>query len=246
LIPEGRLKDFLRYARRAALKRRIWPRTGDIALGDLERVTPVSNNWGFDRGTPVDRIYIEEFIADCREDIRGHVLEVYNDDYTTRFGGDRVTSSDILHDEPGLGRATLVFDLVDSANAPAEMFDCIICTQTLQLIYDVHAALSSLQTMLKPEGVLLLTAPGISATPHKGMGCYSDYWRFTTASFRTLLEETFQPGDLSIKAYGNVYAATGFLHGLAAEELDRKKLSYLDQDYEMLIAARAIKRTSSP
>jgi SAM-dependent methyltransferase len=242
LIPEGKFKDFLRFVKRALFKRRPFPAVGKVDLGDLERVTPVSDNWGFDRGKPVDRIYIEKFIAGCRADICGHVLEVYKDDYTTRYGGDRVTKSDILHDEPGLERATMVFDLVNSTEAPAGVFDCIICTQTLQLIYDVHAALASLHRMLKPGGVLLLTVPGISATPHRGMGGYSDYWRFTSPSVHALLARTFDPNDVSVRVYGNVYAATAFLHGLAAEELDADKLAYFDQDYEMLIGARAIKQ----
>jgi SAM-dependent methyltransferase len=246
LIPESKFKDYLRYVRRAVFKCRLFPGLGQVDLGDLDRVTPVSNNWGFDRGTPVDRIYIEEFMSGCRKDIRGHVLEVYNDDYTTRFGGSQVTRRDILHDKPGLERATLVFDLTNATEAPTELFDCIICTQTLQLIYDVRAALSSLQRMLKPGGVLLLTVPGISATPHKGMGGYSDYWRFASASVHALLEETFGSGDLSVRAYGNVYSATAFLHGLAVEELDKKRLTYVDQDYEMLIAARAVKHRGSP
>jgi len=245
LIPEGKFKDYLRYVRRALFKRRPLPAVGQVDLGTLDRVTPISDNWGFDRGTPVDRIYIEGFISDSRKDIRGRVLEVYNDDYTTRFGGDRVSHSDILHDEPGLERATMVLDLTNVSEAPAELFDCIICTQTLHLIYDVAAAIRSLHKLLKPGGTLLLTVPGISATPHRGMGGYDDYWRFTSASVRRLFEELFNGADLDIRTYGNVYAATAFLHGLAVEELDREKLVYSDSDYEMLIALRARRRTAS-
>jgi len=242
LIPEGKFKDFLRLILRALFKRKHFPAVGRVDLGSLDRVTPVSDNWGFDRGTPVDRLYIEDFISDYRDDIRGRVLEIYNDDYTSRFGGDSVSQSDILHDTPGLARATMVFDLTNTDAAPSGLFDCIICTQTLHLIYDISAAVRSSHKLLKPGGVLLCTVPGISATPHKGMGGYPDFWRFTSYSVRRLFEECFDGENLDIRRHGNVYAATAFLHGLAVEELDQEKLSYFDQDYEMLIALRVTNR----
>ena len=97
--------------------------------------------------------------------------------------------------------------------------------------------------MLKPNGVLLLTVPGISAAPRRGMGGYTDYWRFTSNSVKKLFQTWFGEGNIDVSAYGNVYAATAFLHGLAIEELDPNKLSYVDSDYEMLIALRAVKRS---
>ena len=48
---------------------------------------PVSRSFGFDRGTPVDRRYIEQFLARHAAAIRGDVLEVGDDGYTRRFGG---------------------------------------------------------------------------------------------------------------------------------------------------------------
>jgi SAM-dependent methyltransferase len=223
----------------------LLPAFGEVQLGCLERVTPVSNNWGFDRGTPVDRLYIETFINDCRADIQGRVLEVYNDDYTTRFGGARVTQSDILHNSPDLERATVVFDLTQPGDAPQGLFDCVICTQTLHLVFDVASAVESLHKVLKPGGVLLLTVPGISPSPRKGLGGYDDYWRFTSASVRRLFYGLFGEEHIDVRWYGNVYAATAFLHGLALEELDVEKLSYIDNDYEMLIALRAVKSSAA-
>ena len=50
------------------------------------RTQPLSRHWGFDRGTPVDRWYIERWLAGQARDIRGSVLEVKDSGYTTRFG----------------------------------------------------------------------------------------------------------------------------------------------------------------
>ena len=61
------------------------------------RLDPVSRDWGYDRGVPIDRYYIENFLDRHAGDIRGHVLEIGVDSYTWRFGGDRVTKSDVLN-----------------------------------------------------------------------------------------------------------------------------------------------------
>ncbi len=240
---ENKLIDFLRDVRRVLYKNTRLPAIGQVDLGSLDRVTPVSNVWGFDRGRPADRYYIEGFLADYRTDVHGRVLEVADNTYTVQFGGDRVSHSDILHDAPGHPRATLVADLSKVDQVPAARFDCVICTQTLHLIYDLSAAIQSLYKLLKPGAVLLLTVPGITAISREDMNRHGDYWRFTSAAVRKLFEARFDEADLRIKAYGNVYAATAFLHGLAVEELDQKKLDYFDRDYETLIAVRAEKPT---
>ena len=44
-----------------------------------------------------------------------------------------------------------------------------------------------------------------------------------------------------MKAYGNILTAIAFLHGMAAEELQKEELDYFDQAYEVLITVRALK-----
>ena len=66
-------------------------RIGAVEFGHLRRVRPISPNFGFDRGKPLDRRYIEDFLSHNAQDIRGHVLEVADNAYTLKFGGTRVT-----------------------------------------------------------------------------------------------------------------------------------------------------------
>ncbi|HWP42819.1 MAG TPA: methyltransferase domain-containing protein [Blastocatellia bacterium] len=219
------------------------PAVGRASFGSLRRVTPVSRVFGFDRGKPVDRYYIEGFLARYAGDIRGRVLEVGDDSYTRRFGGDRVSRSDVLQVTEGNPRATVVADLARADHIPSDSFDCIILTQTLHLIYDVRAALATLHRILKPGGVLLATFPGISQIDHYEWG-KSWYWGFTALSAKRLFEEAFQPENLDIETHGNVLAAVAFLHGLAQEELRKEELDYNDPDYEVTIAVRARKEAS--
>ena len=39
---------------------------GSVRFGDLRRLSPISRHFGFDRGTPIDRYYIEGFLAETQ------------------------------------------------------------------------------------------------------------------------------------------------------------------------------------
>ncbi len=216
------------------------PRVGRVHFGGLRRLTPISRDFGFDRGQPVDRFYIEQFLAGHKTDIRGNVLEIGDDLYTRQFGGDQVIKSDVLHVIEGNPKATIVADLTHAEQIPDNSFDCILLVQTLQFIYDSRAALRNAFRILKPGGVLLATASGIS---HRSRDEWQDswYWNFTTRSLRRLMEETFPSAELTVAAHGNVLAATAFLQGLAAEELQAQELRHDDPQYELVIAVRAVK-----
>lgn len=213
-------------------------------LGDAGSTTPISRAWGFGRGLPVDRRYIEHFLERHAGDIRGRTLEVGDDAYTRRFGGDRVERADVLYDRDGNPKATIVADLNAADDLEPELFDCIVFTQTLQFIYDVHAAVRTLHRLLRPGGVLLLTAPG---TTQSGPDEYSDswYWSFTTHALRRLLGDVFGDGQVEVEAQGNVLAAVALLHGLAVEDLAPGDLDRRDPHYEVVVTARAVKKAAS-
>ncbi len=233
---------------RSGSLRHLLPRSrpDGIRFGDLRRVTPVSRAFGFERGQPIDRYYIEAFLAHHATDVRGRVLEIGDDSYTRRFGGSRVTRSDVLDLRPDNPRATLVADLAHGGHLPGDAFDCIVFTQTLQFIFEAGAAVSTLHRLLARGGVLLGTFPVVSQICRYDMDRWGDYWRFTEASVRRLLEDAFGPGGATVESHGNVLAAVGFLHGLAAGELERRELDYNDPDYPILVTARAVKRAGGP
>jgi SAM-dependent methyltransferase len=211
-----------------------------IDFGNLRRVKPVSQEFGYDRGLPIDRYYIEKFLAAQANEICGRVLEIGDDSYTRRFGGQRVITRDVLHVVAGNPVATIIGNLSNADHIPSNTFDCFILTQTLHLIYDVPAALETIYRILKPGGTLLATFPGISQISNDQ---WADnwYWSFTTLSAQRLFEEIFPKANIKMETYGNVLAATAFLQGLAAKELTPEELDYLDPNYELLITVRAKK-----
>jgi SAM-dependent methyltransferase len=217
------------------------PPVGLVRFGALRRLTPISRQFGLDRGTPIDRYYIEQFLSAHAADIHGRVLEIGDDTYTRRFGAERVTQSDVLHVESSNPNATIIGDLTDAKEISSDRFDCIILTQTLQFIYEVRAAINTLYRILKPNGVVLMTTSGISQISRYDMDRYGHFWNFTSSSVKRLLEEVFSPRNIQITSQGNVLAAIAFLHGLAAEDLRRMELDYRDPDYELVLTIRAVK-----
>ena len=245
VLPE-RIQSWLRNQ---CLRFRGLPPVGGVWFGSLRRLTPISRSHGYDRGTSIARYYINQFIAANAADVKGHVLEIGWDLYTKTIGADRVTKGDVLSyvEAP---KATIVADLTCATSAhqiPANTFDCIICTQTLEYIYDPKAAVSHLYRILKPGGVLLATFPGISRVDrHEGVDDWGTYWYFTEQSARRLFQTYFPAEDILIKAHGNVLAAIAFLHGLAAEELRQEELAILDPEYAISLAIRAVKPDNTP
>jgi hypothetical protein len=202
----------------------------------LPGVEPVSRQFGFDRGKPVDRWYIERFVDQHRADVRGAVLEVAEDTYTQWYGNGQVTSSDVLH-HTGNDASTIIGDLTTGAGLPEATYDCFICTQTLPFIYDVHAAVRGMATLLRPGGIVLATVPGMSQVSREDKRDWGDWWRFTSQGAQRLFEEAFE--DVGVAAHGNVLSASAFLYGYAAEELTEGELAYGDPDYELVITVRA-------
>ena len=214
---------------------------GSVRFGDLRRLSPIGRGFGHSRGTPIDRYYIESFLARNAGSIRGRVLELADNRYTQQFGGSGIEKSDILAVEATNPNATIVGDLARADSLPEAAFDCIILTQVFQFVFDLRAAVATLYRALKPSGVLLVTAPGV--TPMED--AWPWYWSFTAAALRHLLEDKFGQDSVSVEAHGNIFAATAFLYGLATEELDVSDLNIDDSRYPVIVAGRAVKRVDS-
>lgn len=214
---------------------------GWVRFGSFRRLQPISAEWGFDRGLPIDRYYIEQFLRAHAGDVRGHGLEVKEDLYSTRFGGRALTRLDIVHPEAGNPHATIVADLTREDGLPAVTYDVVVLTQTLNFIYDVRAATATLHRILKPGGILLATVSGISKISGDDMARWGHHWSFTTRSAERLFYEFFPPASVEVRSYGNVLSAAAFLHGIASEELRPHELDFHDPDYQVLVSIRAVK-----
>lgn len=201
---------------------------------------PLSNYHGFDRGMPIDRFYIENFLEQNKEKIKGNCLELLNDNYIVKYGGEKVTKSEVLDIDRTNRDATIIGDIRNLKDIPDGTYDCVILTQVLQFIDDVEAAVSECHRILKSNGVLLATLPSLSRIDPVA-GVNDDYWRFTIASAKYIFGKKFKPEQTEIFSLGNVRSGIYFYAGLAQEDTRKKILRKNDPDFPLIITIKAIK-----
>lgn len=237
-----RLPHPVRHAARQVAR---WPRGRRIARrvrwGSLRRTRPVSVEYGLDRGTPVDRIYIDRFFAMHAADIHGAVLEVGGPVFSGRHGRG-VVSTDIVDIDGTNERATIVADLAAPDALPRAAFDCAVVPQTLQYVADPRAAVANLHDALRPGGVLLITVPVIAKID--GHAADVDRWRVTPVGLRDLLAAWCPTAEVSVESAGNVLVATAFLQGIAAEEMRATDFDVIDPMFPMIAMARVVRAGS--
>ncbi|MFT4088625.1 MAG: methyltransferase domain-containing protein [Gordonia sp. (in: high G+C Gram-positive bacteria)] len=235
-------EDRYRRLTREYTRRKQRPRIGRVDFGDLRVTEPLCGWYGRDRGGPIDRYYIENFLDEHRAQVSGRVLEIGERTYTERFGAG-VTQADMLHVDDVDG-ATYVADLADAPSIPSDAYDCVIITQTLQMIYDVRAAVATLHRILKPGGVLLCTVPGVTqlADPRWNR---TWYWSFTPLAAERLIGDEFGAGAVTVGMHGNVLAVTSFLQGLTPDDLTTDELDVADPSYPMIVTVEAVKNAQA-
>jgi SAM-dependent methyltransferase len=222
-----------------AQRMRTWargrPPVGLVRFGSLRRVRPIEPSW-FGRGMPVDRYYMAKFLSAHAADIRGRVLEVGDRNATTRFAAGPVESSDVLDVVP-TPRATIIGDL-SAPGLDVGTFDCVICVQTAQMIFDTATVFPNLRRLVAPGGTLLLTAHGLAQLDHGN--AWDDTWRFLPPALRKVLGREFGDANVEVRSYGNVLSAVALLHGIGARELRPRELDVVDEHYPVLVVGRAV------
>lgn len=199
-----------------------------LLFGDLGRTESLTD-WGFQRGLPVDRWYIEYFLKERANLVRGQVLEVKEDAYATRFGA---SSVDVVDIDASNERATIVGDLCDPTTLQPARYDAAIVTQTLQFVSDVEAALRNLLRSLRAGGSLLITVPALSRLCGP-----DDRWRWTPIGFEQQLRAAMaaESAEVEVVGLGSSLSARAFLFGLAADDLDDEALTVHDPDLPLVV-----------
>jgi SAM-dependent methyltransferase len=200
-------------------------------------IRPLSAHWGWDRGLPVHRYYLEEFLRTFTADIRGRCLEFDLDLYASRFGGANVSRVDVVHLDDSNPRATIVADLTKPNDIPSDIFDCIICTHVLHVIYEFEKAVSELHRILKPGGTLLVAVPSVSMDGEDA----GELWRFVPNGLRMVLSRVFGRNKILVRGYGNSLVAAAELRGVATHELTAAELDTHDPRFPVEVCARAVK-----
>lgn len=199
---------------------------------------PISRDYGFDRGTPIDRHFIESFLERHRRSIHGCVLEIKNSNYSKRFGTD-IEKSDVLDIDDTNTQATVIADLQHAGHIADNQYDCFILTQTLQYVFDLKSAIAHCRRILRPGGVLLVTVPTILLMDPDFVG--GEYWRLTGAACEKLFGDEFGPTNIVVETFGNYATTSGALAGMAVEDLESGDFQTFDPQYPLLACVAATK-----
>jgi hypothetical protein len=236
--------------------RTYFPGTGHLEVagvelsGPFERAAspglrPVSEKYGFDRGIPIDRFYVNQFLFAHRLAVAGDVVEVGDPDYTLRFGGGRVSSGDVLMPSPTAG-ATVIADLSRPESVPTERWDCFLATQVLVCMDDFRPAATSIHRALKPGGTALVTLPTLQRYHPRSIDPWPLRWAFSPLAARELFAAVFGAENVAVTTFGNAVAASAFLDGYATHELEPSRLTYSDPTCPVTIGLRVTKSHASP
>lgn len=208
-----------------------------VNWGDLRTQEPLCRWWGLQRGQPIDRFYIERFLKQHATDIKGHCLEIFNDNYIQKFSNHLTKSIDVLDIDEGNSNATIFGDLAKAKTLPKNTFDCFILTQTLSHIYDAQAALKNSYTSLKRDGVLLISVPALCRYSPQP----KDFWRFTSDSLSEMIQTETDCQNWKVSTQGNLVTSIGFLMGLCSQELEAEEFEHYDEHYPITVTARLVR-----
>lgn len=219
---------------RAPVMRFLKPKTRYFLFKPKKSLNPISTKYGFDRGLPIDRYYIEKFLKENKKYIKGRVLEVHDNEYTTRFGGRKVKESDVLDIDTSNKAANIYDDLRNLKKIGSDTYDCFIITQTLGVIDRYEAVVKECWRILKPGGTLLVTVSSMGPA----WDLKENYWRFTSASLKYLFSKHFPKRNLKVNSYGNVLSGQGYWVGLSTEEFKKSELDYNDPHFPIIVTLR--------
>jgi SAM-dependent methyltransferase len=206
----------------------------------LKRSTrPLSLNYGHDRGSPVDRFYIEQFLTEHRALVRGHCLEIKDTRYIDQFGNGDVVNAEVLDIDRKNPSATVFGDLQDLAGVPSNRFDCLLITQTLMFIRDPAAAVGEMFRILAPGGSALVTLSTMARVDHGLLE--SDAWRFMPAGARYLFGDRFGIDNVVVRAYRNALTGMAYWVGMAEQDLPKRAFAENDPDFPVTVTVKATK-----
>jgi len=197
--------------------------------GNLRRLKPFSNSHGWDRGTPLDRYYVDRFFARHSAEITRDVLEIDRNIYSRRYGHDLRAMHSV--DIDPRSEPTFLCDLAHSEDIiPSDSYDCVLLPCTLHHFRELEGCLKNVLRVVRPGGVILATCAGAVRLDAEEI----DFWHPTPAGWRILLQQTWAGCEVVVEGEGNCLAIVAFNLGLAYEELKPEELDYKDGLYPVV------------
>jgi len=202
----------------------VAPPVGELNWGDLRRLVPICARFGFSRGAPIDRYYLDQFIHKIRPIVLGDVVEIggkdsnraaYQFDHATQYRGfDMFGDPDI----------SLVGDAHDPQALPEGQLDTIIAFNVLEHCPKPWLVIDNMRRWLKPGGMAIVMVPSCQRLHRMP----EDYWRPMPAALGHLFSTWSDP---ELHVYGNPLTTIAAMMGISVGELSAAELDAFHPDY---------------
>ncbi|MBW4635650.1 MAG: class I SAM-dependent methyltransferase [Iphinoe sp. HA4291-MV1] len=210
------------------------PSIDTLDLGDLRRRFPICPLFGFTRGTPIDRYYLDKFIGEIREQVAGNVLEVggvlRNREVYQFYNATEYQTLDIF----ASSGVTLVGDVHDPETIRPESLDAVVIFNVLEHCHNPWVVVKNIYSWLKVGGQCFCMVPSAQKL-HDVPG---DYWRPLPDGMKQLFQDFSQQ---KLHVYGNPLTVVASFMGISAEELSLQELDDFHPDYPVATCMIAMK-----
>lgn len=205
-----------------------------INFGDFRRLTPFCPDYGFTRGTPMDRYYLKQFVSSIKDEVIGDVLEIggrKENQQTYGFAAaDNYEVMDLVV-QPDIDR---IGDAHDRLACAPESRDSVILFNVLEHCECPSQILHNIFNWLRPGGKIFCLVPNVQRV-HRDP---KDYWRIYPDAFDAMLSRFT---GVRVMSYGNLLTSQAALTGICAEELCTDELDFHDSRYPVVTCAVAMK-----
>jgi hypothetical protein len=205
-----------------------------VDWGQLRRFHAICKGFGFSRGTPVDRYYLNRFVEEIRERVAGKTVELGGvSTNATWYRWSHVTSFTAVDVRPGPG-VDLVGDIHDPGLLPPDSADAVIAFNVLEHCAQPWVVVDNMRSWLRTGGHAFCMVPGAQRIHQMP----SDFWRPMPGAVHWMFRAF---SDHQVRQYGNPTSVIASYMGIAAEELSAEELDATHPDYPAAICVTARK-----
>ena len=203
----------------------------------LKSIKIYSEKFGFDRGTPIDRYYINTFLENLKlENSFNRSLEFGEIHYSDRFKvKEKYFLSHPAYETRAISSKQISFDLNSAHNYDGIKFDLILSTNVINFTKNPFVSIKHHMDMLNSGGTLVLTASASMPISKFDAERWGDYWRIAPDGLNQLLRTLNCEYD--IHSFGSFVTSIAFLCGLSAEEVDPLDLNENDDRYPIIVVS---------
>lgn len=208
-------------------------------LMEAPRVTPISPDFGYARGTPIDRVLIRRYLGSAPTSVVGIVHEVGESQFSPMLFPRAVHH--VVHVSPE-NETDLRVDFLEVPQDQIGLCEAIICTQVLNFIKEPLEALRGISSLLRPGGRCYMTVAGLAQVSRYDSARWGDYFRFMPQGFDHLLSQCDAIRVIHRNDLGNLFCAKCLMDGVVAEDVVEKRLLEVDDPLYPVVLGAVLER----